>query len=358
MGKSKITFVDNQKGMVSIIVTMVLIIIMTLVVLAMSQNSNREQRQALDRQLSDQAFYNAESGISDWAQYIYDNSDSLPPEKPSCDTPAANYPNAPTPDIGTDGVNSYTCILYDKAPLTLEYDTVTVSDSIVTPIEPYGMPGNSRLRTLVFEWRAKDGGTNTSGCTLSATSSLPQQLPGTCSIGGLRIDVVNPSGFNRNQIINNNFPAYILPGNGGGSLNYSANGPLQDQGQIGRANCNGGICRLELDGINLANGERRYLHIKGLYKTSNLTISACRVPAANCGNGNQDVRFNSSQIEIDSTGKSNDVLRRVKVRLPVESQFENAGSFSLKTTQSICKLIEVAESSSGGNTATMDTRCQ
>ena len=44
----------NQQGLVSIVVTMLLILVMTLVVLGMSRNSIREQRQALDRQLSDQ----------------------------------------------------------------------------------------------------------------------------------------------------------------------------------------------------------------------------------------------------------------------------------------------------------------
>ena len=55
----------DQNGIASIIIVVVIILILTLVVLAMSRNANREQRQALDRQLSSAAFYAAESGIND-----------------------------------------------------------------------------------------------------------------------------------------------------------------------------------------------------------------------------------------------------------------------------------------------------
>src|SRR3989344_39629 len=228
MKKTQSSFISNQRGMVSVIVTMILIIVMTLVVLGMSQNSNREQRQALDRQLSDQAFYNAESGINDWAEYLYNERDNtaIPPVKDTCET--TGYPGAPNPEIdGPNGVNSYSCVLYDKAPLSLEYDTVTISDSIVTPIEPYGLPGGSTMQSLEFTWRAKDGSTNVSGCNLSATSPIPTALPGGCDVGGLRIDLVNPSGFNRDAMIQNNFPAYLLPSNGGGILNYRS-GPVNE----------------------------------------------------------------------------------------------------------------------------------
>lgn len=54
---------DNQQGIVAIVVTIILMVILTLIVLSFAKISRREERDALDRQLSTQAFYAAESGI-------------------------------------------------------------------------------------------------------------------------------------------------------------------------------------------------------------------------------------------------------------------------------------------------------
>lgn len=54
----------NQEGMVAIITTMVIMVVVTLVVSSFALIVRREQQQSLDRQLSTQAFYAAESGIS------------------------------------------------------------------------------------------------------------------------------------------------------------------------------------------------------------------------------------------------------------------------------------------------------
>ena len=55
----------DQRGIASLIITMVSMVIVTLIVLGFATLSRREQRQSLDRQLSTQAFYAAESGVED-----------------------------------------------------------------------------------------------------------------------------------------------------------------------------------------------------------------------------------------------------------------------------------------------------
>lgn len=337
--KHNIKLQSDERGLVSIIVTLVLIIVMTLVVLAMSQNANREQRQSLDRQLSDQAFYNAESGINDWANYLYETPNA-DPDKKDCNT-TGNVSGKPFPvaDIGTDGTNSYTCILYDKAPLTIEFDNLSVSDSNVVPIDP----SNGTLNNLIFTWRAKEGTTSTGGCPVNYTI-LPQGLGAGCNVGGLRIDLVNPAG-DRAAINNNNFAAYLLPSrSGSATLGYTTG--TVNQGQIGQARCNANDCTLTITGLNIpAAATRYYLHVKGLYQASDLSISGT-------GGAATPIKFENAQIMIDATGKASDVLRRVQVRLPAQSQYDYPGSFSLKTTQNICKLMTVT--SDGRATSTAD----
>ena len=118
--KPKTSLRTNQEGIVAVIVAVILMLILSLIVLAVSQNATREQRQALDRQLSEQAFYNAESGINDAANYLYAhrNDAAVPALKPDC-TP---LPGVNANIDGTNGINKYTCIQYNRIPKSIIYD--------------------------------------------------------------------------------------------------------------------------------------------------------------------------------------------------------------------------------------------
>ena len=164
MGR-QLSLKKDEKGIVSIIVTVILILVMTLIVLGMARNSAREQRQALDRQLSDQAFYNAESGINDWADYLFKNSSSItiPDRKITCQAeglPAGTFPN-PQPDNkidGPNGANKYTCLLYDKAPQNILISSLSTSESKVMPITPISS-GGVALSDLTISWKNSVGST-------------------------------------------------------------------------------------------------------------------------------------------------------------------------------------------------------
>ena len=57
----------NQDGIVSLIVSITIMIIISLVVISFARLMRTEQEQALDRQLSSQAFYAAETAVNDVA---------------------------------------------------------------------------------------------------------------------------------------------------------------------------------------------------------------------------------------------------------------------------------------------------
>jgi Tfp pilus assembly protein PilX len=79
---------SSQTGMVSIMVTMLLMLVITLIVLGFAQVSRREQIQTLDRQLSAQAFFAAESGVNDAISVIKQRlAQGLPiSDKTACST--------------------------------------------------------------------------------------------------------------------------------------------------------------------------------------------------------------------------------------------------------------------------------
>lgn len=350
--KTNKTLYNDQKGLVSIIVTMVLIILMTLVVLAMSQNSNREQRQALDRQLSDQAFYNAESGINDWADYLYSHPSAPFEKKNNCETDGAKlvgYPaGVPVPNIDND-TNKYTCILYDKAPPSVVFDVLSISDSKVVPIQTTDTSGNPiALKQLKFEWSSVDTVPNLTGCNLTATSTLPKTIPN-CTVGGLRMDLIKV-GNSRDNIIDNNYTAYVLPGKLVGALAYAAG----RQGEIGQAICSNATkkCNFTLNVGSATPTDVFTLHLESLYKDN----KAVTITGLGGTLGTTPVRFNNAQIMIDSTGKANDVLRRVQVRIPAATQYDYPKSSAIKTTQSVCKLITVT-GPPGAPVVNSDARC-
>ena len=131
----------NESGAISMIVTILIMLLISLIVLAMSQNADTERRQSLDRQLSDQAYYNAESGVNDLIQYLYENPSAGVDHKDDCNLKqdpwfATRNGDSKGSIDGTDGVNKYSCLLYDKAPKTLVFDDIGTSDSKVIPISP------------------------------------------------------------------------------------------------------------------------------------------------------------------------------------------------------------------------------
>src|SRR3954463_2749341 len=116
----------KERGMVSILVTMLLMVVITLIVLGFAQISRRNQRQAVDRQLSTQAFYAAEAGINDARNLIKTalSSGATIPAKTDCTNgsgPAAAFYSTLSPSLDTPNNVSYTCLMVDPAPKDLLY---------------------------------------------------------------------------------------------------------------------------------------------------------------------------------------------------------------------------------------------
>ena len=341
LGKAKQSLFKNQQGLVSIVVAVILMLIMSLIVISMSQNTQREQRQTLDRQLSDQAFYNAESGINDVTSYLYGpDGATAPSRKISCLTPPLGaYSNT----IGNDPSNKYTCILYDRAPKTLQKDNVSLSSPEIIPINPVRDDGTTgvNLHSLTLSWDDAQERDKTIEAPCEFNSNDPQVLPPDCNTkgyGGLRAELISPAG-DRVTTQKQTLVSFLMPSNTNGadiilsdvSLVYPNN-----QGLFSPTKCNGPAgqrrCSKTITDIGRQN---MFLALRSIYRPVNLTISG----KADDGS---DIRFKDAQIVIDSTGKASDVLRRVQVRIPATSQYTYPG-FALQSKDSICKVLNVTK---------------
>lgn len=199
----------NQRGMVSIVITMVIMLIISLIVISFARVSRREQRQALDRQLNSQAFYAAETGVNDALRYLDEHPDMQPKEDCTDSTllPDANL------DATGDTIIGYSCILIDPYPDSLQYDTIGIEGSKVVPIQArYDDPINK----ITVSWQGAEGNNIETACEVGdAINPLPKAADWRADCPGmLRLDLVpiaNPANFSRQEVLDGTMTAYLFP---------------------------------------------------------------------------------------------------------------------------------------------------
>jgi Tfp pilus assembly protein PilX len=180
---NKQSLVKNQKGLVSFVVVIIIMLLLSLIVLGFARLSRREQRQSLDRQLSTQAFYAAETGVNDAVDALKTLDLDPKVDKNNCDT----IPNH-DPVINTTGPISYTCVLVDPTPTEYTFDAITQNGSEIVKIQSTSPLIN--IDTINIYWQDKDGRTGFTNCPEIELDGLPQAWPATCETGMLRVDLI------------------------------------------------------------------------------------------------------------------------------------------------------------------------
>lgn len=342
----------SQKGMASILVTMVLMVVMSLIVLGFAQVSRRNQREALDNQLTKQAYYAAETGINDYAKKIRtyltnnpNNPDLSALNKTSCDTnnlPLAYKGIASSNLNGTSDVQ-YTCVLVNAGPTSLSYSSV--SSTKVIPIN-----SATAISSLTINWQTTQ--TNvanpTSNCpSASNIGQFPNVSNWSCSLGILKIDLVPTTGTIAMQnLMADTMTALLVPtklsATGTGILNYTATavnqyGSLANQGAKVAAKCDNSNCSVTITGLTT---NSYYLRVSNIYQAAALQVAAY---SSSAPSPSTQLSLVGAQVLIDATGKAQDVLRRVQIRIPVNSTAASSTFDSaIQTTQSLCKQFETS----------------
>lgn len=325
----------DQKGMAAIIVTMVTMVVISLIVLGFATISRREQGQTLDQQLSTQAFYAAETGVEDAKSVITAAiQDGKPvPSKTDCDTNTTsgytpNYPIGAGTVLDSTHSVSYSCLLVDPTPTSLEYNGVG-TDNVIVPIT-----SSSVITRFVITWKPTNVPTGSpSTCPSSTSNSFSLQSKWNCGYGLLRMDLVPTEGaLSRASLSSNTLTAFFEPtrNSASGNISYSGN---TGRPNIVAANCTiGSYSECSATIVGLA-GQRNFsLRLNSLYQPSDVTI----VPF----NSSTQLGVSGAQAMIDVTGKAQDVLRRIQVRVPVGASGETAG-FALQTNGALCKRFKV-----------------
>ncbi len=336
---------NQEQGFVSIIVTLIMMIILTLIVIGFAQTSRREERQALDRQLSTQAFYAAESGINSAAKTIQTllAAGNPIPAKTKCgpETPDA------VPDDGTldhtyttsnildppDGLIQFTCLLVDPNPKSLQY-TIPIGDSQIAALP--AKDGN--IDAITINWQNTDQTDTSFNCSDADMVTIGKFLPQggssanvwPCSLAVLRLEIVPGGSLTGYAALQNaTTTVFLYPQSGG----LGSNGPVGiSNGQVIGVNCNPTppSCNISL---TVGAQTSFYLRLTSIYKGSIVSITPTR-------SGNP-VSIVGSEVVIDATGKANDVLRRIRVFKDISGLNSCSKTpvpcYAIQTFSSICK---------------------
>lgn len=288
--------------MISLVICMLLMIIISLMTLSFATLSRREQRQALDKQLSTQAFYAAETGINDAAKALLDN----PSLGDVTDCSDAEQAKINTGISGVLDVNSNvvrTCVLIDQTPSQIN-DVVGESSSTVFPISASGMA------TLEVYW---ENDSAVSSPVYPATVDPAGAFPADASWNN------NTPGVLAIQLIPANFPtnrASIASG-----MKYFFGFPSQSNGtqSASAATPNGTIltggcvvtnlprqCKIIINNLSGA----YYVRLKAFYDPVLATLVAKDA-------GGAQLAFSGAQVLIDATGRASDITKRVKIYKPL-----------------------------------------
>ena len=337
----------NQSGIVSMMVAIVLMAVMTLIVLGFAELSRNDQRQTLDRQLSSQAFYAAETGVND-AQHVIEtalNNGQLLAPRQRCQGNDVYVPNYGTSNVLSRGVD-YTCLLVDTTPNSLLYTLYPGDTAKVFPIES---ASSQPIHSIKLQWTPSVNASSTprNSCpTGSSYTQLPPVAGWGCGYGVLRVDLVpinarNVTTADRNSLLANTFTAFFVPTTSGStSTNTPFNGNnlyggVSNQGSIVGAGCQNtksGQCTMIIN-IQPTNSSTFYMRLSTMYLDTSVSIFAY---TGTSGSGSQ-LNLKDAQALVDATGQAQDVLRRIQVRIPISNNGGLRSDYAIQTTNSICK---------------------
>lgn len=358
----------NQAGFASIVIAIVLVLVLSLATVGFAQLMQREQRNALDRQLSSQAYYAAETGINDAKLAINNGFTSI---KTSCGaySETSTDPNLKPSNIAdsdskkaaekylvnnnikssiADTAASYPCLLINPQPEQLEYK-LTVNEPRATQMTGISSdPASPWINSIIFNWEDPSGGDEFAPAAWVSGGHRFENVANWGSRTGVVKITLTPlttGGINREKLTNETYTAFLYPNQASGPSSpttYSyGSGVGRDGGVILNGNCHKDnkpsrskrSCAVRIGNLSASS----YLvTMSSAYQDVNLTVEAR-------DGGNNVMKIKDAQTVIDSTGRAQDVLRRIRVHIPTHNDYSPpAGT---EASHSICKQLQLTPDS-------------
>lgn len=327
----------DQRGMVSLTITLVMMLVISLIVVGFAQVSNRNRREALDRQLSMQAFYAAESGVNSAASKIRTALATGTTIATQTVCTGTDYYDATAAKLVSDGSVAYTCVLVNPTVDSIS-TTANTQGSTVVPIDTVDSSGVSQTATsLKFSWSPPDGVTaSTSNC--QATSTFPVSAGYICPFGLLRVDLFKVDGASitsASNLAGSTATLYLKPTNPSGGGTQGIGAFNTSKAYIVNASYASGMYSATINfTAAAAQSAHYYARITTLYKDA----AHVYIDGVNSAGNSY---FANAQATVDVTGRAQDVLRRVQVRVPLQQYGSQIPGAAVRSGADVCKRFAI-----------------
>lgn len=293
----------NQAGMSSILFAMVFVIILSLLAVGFATLVRTDQQQVLDKTLSYQAQYAAESAINrKGAELVAINATGAVP----ADSAAGCGTTLNLNDASFSTEAEVTCITWKSTADTIVKDGLG-TDPYISKLKT-AAGGSSRI---TITWKSVNAGT-TSGYTGSPTS-LPTVDSNLIPIMRIAVAQSNLSGLQR---------MYFVPANG--------NAGAAGDGEVIATDCDAaGECSVSFN----YNTDGSWLSMMVYGGLANVTVKASSIATGAA------LPLVGTQAIIDANARAQEVTKRVQARISLVPQTWNPG-FAL-STNGACKDFKV-----------------
>lgn len=321
----------NEKGLVALTSVIIIIIIISIITLSLAALTRRSIRQSVDEQLSTQAQYAAESGINAALAKINDPTSPLTTPVTTCDKTGSASGAIFTNNVLGDNVR-YSCVLVDFSTPLIATELGKESLKVYKLTDSSG----GLINSLKISWTSTVTSPNFSACDPS-TGCLTSTWTNRYGLLRVRLIPFPDSGFSR-TIADNGlidivaYPFQFTPT----TLPISASASTKtwvlsgnNAGICSTTGCSIDITDLYQSGDNLRPG-KYYVQLYTYYTAiTNVKISGKTSTGS-------DVLFSDAQATIDSTGVSQDVAKRIQVKIAIEKS-NQLPVYALGVGESLCK---------------------
>ena len=348
----------GEEGFAPLMVAIIIIIVLSLLTIGFITLVDQNQKNALNLQLNNDAYYAAESGINDAIAAI---NNGFNQNKTYCGPDTAPGWNK---YLGNNQINGptdyYSCLLINQTPNNLQYSSVTASQPTVALIST---PNGINPTGIGFTWQPSPS-TESSPYAFAPSSWFPN-----CSSGGVNGACLPPTSSwekggkpitgilrvaltplpNRGPLPTNTsttYTAFLYPEPGSGTAEtaspYSSSSIGANSGAEVSGNCNNSpspatqlACTVYIpvcnNPINSLCPNGYIMSITSLYTNSQVEVYAF--------DNSTPLQFRNAQVVIDSTGTDHGVKKRIQVRVPTLND-TGFPAYDIASTNTICADLQ------------------
>ena len=351
----------HQRGAVSIFVVIFTALLVTVATVSFVRLMMRDQMRATNSDLSQSAYDAALAGVEDAKRaftYYHQSGAPTSTDFSNCNTVPTLLGITPMQDVGVrvgpSNLNqAYTCVTIDPTPI----DYVKRAGADETHLVPLRSAGGATFNRVTIEWF---NDVDASGSTISIantagnmSSDWPQNKP---SLLEVQLIQTRAGQFTVDQFDNgtssqsNTNTLLLYPMNTATPMGYSfsVNNPRRSSvNDLSRVQCVADLaaagrqyaCRVEVMLPSPVTGSassraNTYLRITPRYNQTEYRITMARTGSS------VPVYFSNAQALVDSTGRADDLFRRVQARIEVSDRAPYP-SAAVETNGNLCKTFMV-----------------